>query len=299
MEISNCFTASLDDYEMERIISMESFETVHTAQEKSTGKDVRIHVIRFTSDQDVPCLDASRFDGKMMFLKNLDHPNVVKILALGKNGKDTFYVTPSMKGDMEELLTIGELPPTAISKCIYGIVKGMEYIHSMDIIHGDLKNSNVLVDDNFEPVISELDFSVSKTDTSTHVMVGTPLFMAPEMRLEDSGYTEKVDVFSFAMLLYMIYNRNPVDEMRMDDGSTVRTPFHLGQKILNGVRWPRPDGIPDFTWDLITECWSSSPDSRLSFTELAEILEKNVEMWAFEGTDIPELNNYISTFQNI
>lgn len=83
------------------------------------------------------------------------------------------------------------------------ILSGVEYLHSKAIIHRDLKPENVLVGDNFRLKIG--DFGIAKLlsdlNPENHSVVGTLLYMAPEVYLHEP-YDKTVDVWALGVMLY-------------------------------------------------------------------------------------------------
>lgn len=89
------------------------------------------------------------------------------------------------------------------------ILKGLFDIHSLNIIHRDLKPANIYITDDGK--IKLLDFGLVKmldysTVTTKGKIVGTPLFMSPEM-IEGKGIDYRSDLYSFGVLLYFIYTQ--------------------------------------------------------------------------------------------
>jgi serine/threonine protein kinase len=97
----------------------------------------------------------------------------------------------------------GWLRGTALAKIVVGIDLGMQFVHSRGYMHRDRKPSNILLDDEHQALIG--DFGSSRLEDLAIMFtknVSMPLYMAPEM--SEDNYTNKVDVFSFAMILYGI-----------------------------------------------------------------------------------------------
>jgi serine/threonine protein kinase len=89
----------------------------------------------------------------------------------------------------------------------YGIALGMAALHKLNVIHRDLKPANVLLDENLDPKVT--DFGLSKvmtegdtTEQSHHG--GTLSYKAPEVLLGEPYYTQAVDVYSFAITMFVI-----------------------------------------------------------------------------------------------
>lgn len=83
---------------------------------------------------------------------------------------------------------------------LLGIAEGMRYLHSQNIIHGNLKPQNILLDQNLYPHICDYyDFKISKIFHSSNIMeiyIGAPIYLSPEI-LSGDFYSDKVDVYSF------------------------------------------------------------------------------------------------------
>jgi serine/threonine protein kinase len=174
---------------------------------------------------------------------------------------------------------------TAKSIIVAGIVEGMMKIHAAGVIHRDLKPSNVLLDADHRPRIcdfgSSRDLSVSGTLTAE---VGTPFYMAPEL-FEGEEYNEKVDVYSFALLLYEVVVGHPAFPATL-------TIMQLCRWILAGRRPDIPPGLRGFVCGLIRRCWSSRSEERPEFTEIYEVLRVNNFCVEHNGFDPQGLESY-------
>ena len=104
------------------------------------------------------------------------------------------------------------------------ICYGMRYLHSHNIIHRDLKLSNVLVvsdDENCSGVVCKIsDFGTSREVDMTTTLsmsqsmtmtsnIGTPLYMAPELVSGQGHYSMKADVYSYGILMISLWNQKP------------------------------------------------------------------------------------------
>jgi serine/threonine protein kinase len=141
----------------------------------------------------------------------------------------------------------------------------MYLVHSGGIVHRDLKPANILLDPTSHcPIIADFGFSreedVSVTMTSRK---GTPLYMAPELFLDEHvHYSNKVDVFSFGVLLYEIVT----GEKPFQDCGGIA--YRLFDKIRNGSRATIPDTVEPFIRGLISRCWDGNPERRPNFLDI-------------------------------
>lgn len=151
-----------------------------------------------------------------------------------------------------------------IVSSIYQIAEGMKYVHFHKIIHRDLKPSNILIaDDN---VIKICDFGISKLMTAEEQTktrgIGTQKFMAPEIINEDIDYNEKVDVYSFGVLVFFILNNGDLSTIKIGD-------------IFKGKKIKIPDEFAPFAKQLISNCWKLNPEKRPSFKNILESMKIN------------------------
>jgi serine/threonine protein kinase len=303
------YTASADDYDFHdgTKLGEGAFGTVFRAVHKTTSEIV---AIKFLKNALAP-LEQTAFIREIGILVKNDHPAALRLIgysfrpATGRDEKGPFLITPVMPhGTMNQMLALErqrrappEWNPTTKTKCVFGIVAGMVYMHSKEVMHRDLKPENVFLNDDWEPVIA--DFGISKCcmgDVSrTMGTVGSPLFLAPEVfGDEDPAATEPaygliVDVYSFGMLLYMIFS--PDGNARFELGAPARSAMQLMRNTSEGKRWVRLPNIPDYYWTLIESCWSHSPQDRPTFEQIAREFRGN-HRYVFDGADLDEVKRY-------
>jgi len=90
-------------------------------------------------------------------------------------------------------------------KILLGIALGIQHLHKNNVIHRDIKGENMLFSAENEVVI--IDFGVATLINNTEEennCVGTAAFIAPEIVCGESAFTEKVDIYSFGMIMYML-----------------------------------------------------------------------------------------------
>ena len=139
-------------------------------------------------------------------LMQLNHDNVVKIFRFHKQD-ETFWVFMEFcgYGDLNEYFLNKELQLSQKTELMYGIAKGISYLHSNNIIHRDVKPANILIASEIPLTPKLADFDISKAldvDAETSVMssnVGTLAFKAPEFFIRPRGkleYHRNVDVYA-------------------------------------------------------------------------------------------------------
>jgi eukaryotic-like serine/threonine-protein kinase len=163
-------------------------------------------------------------------LKNLDHDSIVKVFDFGTTNNQSFLVMSYIQGsNLENLVqSRGSLTIKEVVKIIKHISSGIDYARQMNVIHGDIKPSNILIDLNGNAQLADFGLAKitpSKDDMKTMAVykpkdqpvLGTADFMAPEV-LNDGPMTWASDIYSLGLVAYYaLSGRYP------SDGKTIFT----------------------------------------------------------------------------
>ncbi|XP_031500168.1 cysteine-rich receptor-like protein kinase 10 [Nymphaea colorata] len=154
-----------------------------------------------------------QFDNEVQTLTKLQHRNLVRLLGGFMEAEEKILVYEYVPNTSLDNFLFGEpmkrmqLDWPVRLKLINGIARGLLYLHEdsrLRIVHRDLKASNILLDEDMNPKIS--DFGTAKivdtdqTQTETLEIMGTRGYMAPEYLLQ-GRVSVKIDVYSFGVLL--------------------------------------------------------------------------------------------------
>lgn len=179
--------------------------------------------------------------------------------------------------------------PTKRMISLIGTAFGMKYLHSMHIIHRDLKSGNVLLDDNLHPKITDFGLSKVQFDNQQSLInTGTLPYMAPEL-FESTNYTNSVDVYAFSIMAYEIITlKVPFPKSK--------TQFNHMKALSKGIRPIWPDDVNPKLKELISKCWDSTDTARPNFGEIFDLLKK--PEYLIEGVDLDEYNKYINSLND-
>ncbi|XP_041002309.1 uncharacterized protein LOC121248027 [Juglans microcarpa x Juglans regia] len=209
-------------------------------------------------------------------LGELHHPNILAFYGVVTDGPMTNLATVTeymVSGSLKQVLRRKDRTIDRRKRLIIAMdaAFGMEYLHGKNIVHFDLKSHNFLVNmrDPLRPVCKIGDLGLSKVKRRTLVsggVRGTIPWMAPELLNSDGRMvTEKVDVYSFGIVMWEILTgEKPYANLLSEE--------IIAGKIKGNLR-PEIPSWCDPTWrSLMERCWSSDPDSRPAFSEIAKEL---------------------------
>jgi serine/threonine protein kinase len=184
---------------------------VFRARDRELDREVVVKVLR-TETHDAPGM-AARFRREARTLASLDHPRVLRLLDYGVIGTRTFTIHPFLPGrDLRRAMSSEEVDAARASAWLADAFEGLAYVHDQGVLHRDLKPENLFLDRDDRVVL--IDFGLAKgsddeTLTRTDMLLGTPIYMAPEL-LCQSLWSPAADVYSLGVVAYeLLTGTNP------------------------------------------------------------------------------------------
>uniref|UniRef100_A0A8C4EDE5 LIM domain kinase 1 n=1 Tax=Dicentrarchus labrax TaxID=13489 RepID=A0A8C4EDE5_DICLA len=242
-----------------------------------------------------------RFDDETQrtFLKEvkvmrcLDHPNVLKFIGVLYKDKRLNFIAEYIKGGtLREIIKKMDInyPWNMRVSFANDIAAGMTYLHSMNIIHRDLNSHNCLVREDNTVVVADFGLSRLMVDDKheeklsqgklpglkkpdrrkRYTVVGNPYWMAPEM-IHGKSYDERVDIFSFGIMLCEIIGRVNADPDYLPRARD------FGLNISGFLEHYCPPNCPPAFFPVAAVCCDLDADKRPPFSKLEEWLE-NLKM---------------------
>ena len=198
-------------YEIIEYIGRGAIATVYEARQRSIGRRVALKVMEPAFAKD-PTL-AERFHREVELTAELQHPRILPVYDYGEiDGR--FYIAMAYMpgGSVHRLIgTAGAISLPAIARIVDQTADALDYAHELDVIHRDVKPTNLLLDRGGNVHLAEFGTANKVLGDVTEIIMGTPAYMAPEVFKGESA-TRAVDIYALGITLYqMLTGETPFD----------------------------------------------------------------------------------------
>ena len=246
---------------------------VYRARDEVLDRDIAIKVLssRTVADKSAKefLLDEARAASA------LSHPNICTIHQVGETDGELYIVMELIEGEpLSKLIAKGGLPVESVLRYGVQIAVALAHSHGRNIVHRDLKSSNVMVTP--EGLVKVLDFGLARrlrtgilgesaqtidslgtaSETiveSTGGLTGTVPYMAPEtLRGEEADH--RSDLWALGVVLY--------EAASGQLPFRGRTAFETSSAIMHELAPPLPSWIPGGVWAIVQRCLAKEPQQR-------------------------------------
>ncbi|XP_073149387.1 G-type lectin S-receptor-like serine/threonine-protein kinase At4g03230 [Henckelia pumila] len=194
------------------------------------GQEIAVKRLSSCSRQGI-----KEFQNEVVLISKLQHRNLVRLLGYSLNKHEKILLYEYMPNRSLDAFIFDEENRLLLDwkkrfDIILGIARGLLYLHQdsrLRVIHRDLKTSNILLDENMNPKISDFGLAriiEGRAEASTKNVIGTLGYMSPEYALEGK-FSTKSDVFSFGVVLLEIVSGKK------------NTGFYNSEQVLNLLRY--------------------------------------------------------------
>ncbi|KAL4508150.1 hypothetical protein ABPG72_021523 [Tetrahymena utriculariae] len=197
-----------DDYKFLKELGSGAFGVVFLATHRITGDERAVKAV--AKDR---LSDKQQFQDEINILKELDHPNIVKLYEVYESESTIYLVTEYCEGGelFQYVVQNKRLQEKDAALIMRQLFSAVSYIHDNGVIHRDLKPENFLLKKKSDPTtIKMIDFGISKKFKKGEVLrqqSGTPYYIAPEVI--EGQYSEQVDNWALGVILYILLSGTP------------------------------------------------------------------------------------------
>ncbi|CAH1252111.1 MAP3K19 [Branchiostoma lanceolatum] len=261
-----------------------TFGTVHLGQPQPYFAVKKVDMVKFEADE-------------VNILAQLDHAAVVKLLAVVRDG-NTMHICTEYLGDevVERVINqnAGLSEPTALFITIQ-LLEGLVYLHSLGIVHRDVKAANVMLCRDTVPdrvQVKLIDFGSAKRIPKGHKWVheeerepkGTPTHMSPEMaRAEEHNCT--TDIWSLGCTtLHMLTGRHPWQKYAIRSFQLIYQIGAYPERILADIPHTTHGSLQRLLQHCFHDCWRERPQAQV-ILDMAWNAHKQVSVQATSTQD--------------
>ncbi|MEV6710917.1 serine/threonine-protein kinase [Lentzea sp. NPDC051208] len=254
-----------DRYRLGEVLGTGGVAQVRRARDVLLARDVAVKLFRPGDD----LADARRIDNEICALAGLSHPGLVTVYDADPGGETPYVVLELIEGrTLRDRIEDGPMAVEDVRRVGAALADALAHVHARGFVHRDVKPSNVLLDDDEVPRLSDFGLvsmvggaGITKTD---HV-VGTAAYLAPE-QVRGQEVTAAADVYALGLVLLECLTGH-----REYEGSEVEA------AVARLHRPPTmPDGLPFDLVRLLSRMTALSASRRPTAHECAEALRSPV-----------------------
>ena len=206
------FLADLSDlktvgrYEIIGQLGQGSMGVVYRGRDPYIGREVGIKIARPSSNVVGEKVDKyrERFFLEAQSAGRLMHPNIIAVYDAGMY-KDFCYITmeyvdgPTLERHCKK---DNLLPISKVMEIMFVVCKALDYAHKMDVVHRDVKPSNIMLTQSGSVKIADFSIAQIKSEqTVSEGIIGSPSYMSPE-QVKEEPVGDRSDIFSLGSVLY-------------------------------------------------------------------------------------------------
>jgi serine/threonine protein kinase len=235
--------ASIDKYEIVRVLGRGATSTVYLAYDAFTEREVALKLINSStlSDPELGPTFRKLLANEASLAGRIVHPHIVGIYDASLSQDRNYIVMEYVQGETLEKYSQPEslLPVEKVVEIMFKSALALEFASRHGVIHRDIKPANIMLCADGDIKIADFGAAVLMKSEETQVVgVGSPAYMSPEQIRQDS-LTQQTDIYSLGVVMYrLLTGRMPFE---------ADSNYALSHKILNeepvSIRSLRP-GLP-------------------------------------------------------
>jgi serine/threonine-protein kinase len=202
---------TLGRYRLEATLGRGGMAEVWRAVDERLGRTVAVKVIQPAHAAQPQFVE--RFLREARLVAGLEHPNILPVYDFGEADGVPFLVMPHLDGGtLAQRMDGTPIPLAQVAPWIRQLAEALDFAHQAGVLHRDVKPANILIGKGDRPLLA--DFGIAKAAesstrlTATGVVVGTPVYMAPELALGKAASPQS-DLYALAVLTFELLTGKP------------------------------------------------------------------------------------------
>ena len=204
------------------------------------------------------------YNNEYKFNTHLDFKYLCKCHSTFKDNQNAYFILDFQPNKtLSELLNKRQLSEIEIKHYCFELLLAIEYLHKRNIIHRDIKLSNVLLNEKMEVRLGDFGLAIENGLERQKNICGTPNYIAPELLNHKNGlnYSFEIDIWAFGVLLYTLYyNKTPFEQEVKG-----RTKYNIQHIIYS---FPKDVKISKEAKDLISSILVEDPKQRPTIEQI-------------------------------
>jgi eukaryotic-like serine/threonine-protein kinase len=288
----------IGEYEVLSEIARGGMGVVYKARQKRVKRLVALKMI--LTGQMASNEERERFLREAEMAANLDHPNIVPIYEVSESQGCPFFSMKLIEGESLSYLIKQKkqqqsaYDPSTAAQLTATVARAVHFAHERGFLHCDLKPSNILLESDGRPYVTDFGLAKRASEDSSlslsGAILGTPSYMAPEQASGSRrGLSPATDVYGLGAILYELLTGSPP----FRNGTVMETVVEVLERDPLAPRELRP-GIPKELETICLKCLEKNPKDRFSSAAaLASELERHLQGEVIDTTSlIPRLRRW-------
>jgi len=211
--------SQLGDYTLTRLLATGGMSRIYEGVDKRLERRAAIKVLDLEAEPEEADDMKIRFQREARALAKLEHPHIISIYQYGDVGNYYFIAMKLVEGndlaqELKELKRVGtHMEPARAIRILEQVASALDAAHAVQIIHRDVKPSNILIDLTDKAILSDFGLVISPAIDSTFgTAFGTPRYISPEQATDSSMAVPQSDIYSLGVIVYeVLTGRTPFD----------------------------------------------------------------------------------------